>query len=1126
MKRIHTLITILLLVTGVKAQEIDIKPVSFSDPPVGLLGMAQDRYGYIWMSDNGNGLYKYDGKNTIVYKPEPGNSNSPASGRIENVFIDREGILWLIHFDSGLDRFDPESESFTHFIHDEQDTTSLCSNATRDIVEDLEGNIWIGTYSGLDKFDKKTGEFIHDFSDDPDAEILRNEHVRKLYVDKSGIIWIGAGSAFFGEETTGGLFSLNPRTGEINVYRHTEQENSLIDNRVRGIYEDSRGVFWIGTAGDGLHTMNREEGTFTRHTYDPDHPEKLSRPPTQNIFNFGVDHISFIDEDEDGCIWIGTFGNGFNRYNPATKITNHYGPDEKGKFNVEQPSYWGFLKTRDGLLWLSSFNASNSTKIIKIDLAPQKLKFIDFNGIRTAAQSMDGLLHYGMEDGVYNIINGEPQQLFRTYDKHSLKNHAVREITIDRNGNIWAGTTGGGLYHFKRSTNELINYRHEPGNDNSLSDDFVGEILIQENGEIFIGTSGGLDILIPDKKIFEHFELNNSNFSNSSSRRKKLVKVDDQNRIWVAGEGGIFKLDRKTGKFKKYDLGIGNEIILDIFVDIDGMVWIGTINHGLRRYNEESDSFHPVLDDIGYLNKYSYVPFVAQDKNKDIWCSIEGVNLMKYDIQSNHGTIYGEDWIRRNNNYNLREILILSNGDILLGAQGGFYKYHPDDFIRSDTAVQKPFIQKFYINNEILSNPLAESFHKNSSINLTYDQNDLSFQIGYIDYKNNQFIHTISYKLEGYDKNWRHGQSGDLIAYYQLPPNQYKLLIKAQDIYGNWGEKKLSIFIAAPWYLRWWAYILYVLIFIAGVIFIDRFQRKRLLKKAREEAREMELEQAKEIKKAYDQLEVAHADLKSTQSQLIQSEKMASLGELTAGIAHEIQNPLNFVNNFSEVNKELAEELEAESLKPEAERDENLIKELLSDIIENENKIKHHGQRAEGIVKGMLLHSRTSQGETEPTDINVLADEYLRLAYHGLRAKDTSFNADFKTDFDSSLPKVDVIPQDIGRVLLNLINNAFFAVSQKLKTESKDYKPEVIVATKKLDNSIEISVKDNGPGIPEDFKKKIFQPFFTTKPTGSGTGLGLSLSYDIVIAHGGQLNFISTSEIEVGTEFVIELPIE
>ncbi|HKI88365.1 MAG TPA: ATP-binding protein, partial [Draconibacterium sp.] len=262
----------------------------------------------------------------------------------------------------------------------------------------------------------------------------------------------------------------------------------------------------------------------------------------------------------------------------------------------------------------------------------------------------------------------------------------------------------------------------------------------------------------------------------------------------------------------------------------------------------------------------------------------------------------------------------------------------------------------------------------------------------------------------------------------------------------------------------------------------------------------------------------------AAQAQLVQAEKMASLGELTAGIAHEIQNPLNFVNNFSEVSNELVDEMNEELDKGDIAE----AKAISTDIKQNLEKINHHGKRADAIVKSMLQHSRTSTGQKEPTDINALCDEYLRLSYHGFRAKDKSFNADFKTEFDESLPKINVIPQDIGRVLLNLINNAFYVVNEKAKQQIEDYRPEVIVRTKFLPPSgglrgASISVIDNGNGIPSSIVEKIFQPFFTTKPTGSGTGLGLSLSYDIVKAHGGELK-VESAENQ-GTEFIIEIPI-
>lgn len=325
----------------------------------------------------------------------------------------------------------------------------------------------------------------------------------------------------------------------------------------------------------------------------------------------------------------------------------------------------------------------------------------------------------------------------------------------------------------------------------------------------------------------------------------------------------------------------------------------------------------------------------------------------------------------------------------------------------------------------------------------------------------------------------------------------------------------------------------FAIIWMVTMLIINNRQRKALEKeqlKTQEEERQNKImaalkqelevqvaERTAELTSQKEELELALKELKSTQAQLIQSEKLASLGELTAGIAHEIQNPLNFVNNFSEVNTELIEEMKLEIDKGNIDE----AKAIANDIKENELKIGHHGKRADAIVKGMLQHSRTSTGAKEPTDLNALADEYFRLAYHGLRAKDKLFNATLKTDYDETIGNIDMIPQDMGRVILNLITNAFYAVTEKKKLQPQGYEPTVSVSTKKLNNRVLVSVKDNGNGIPKNVLDKIFQPFFTTKPSGQGTGLGLSLSYDIIKAHNGELK-VETKDGQ-GAEFIISL---
>jgi signal transduction histidine kinase len=509
---------------------------------------------------------------------------------------------------------------------------------------------------------------------------------------------------------------------------------------------------------------------------------------------------------------------------------------------------------------------------------------------------------------------------------------------------------------------------------------------------------------------------------------------------------------------------------------------------------------------------------------------------------------------------------VAEDGELFFSRKGGYHAFYPDQISQQkNTRLPDIRITGFQLVGEQNQLAASELFEKpvwqTTAIRLAHHQNLFALSVACFDFydaSSNQ----LQFMLEGYDRTWRSDvRDGETSPYINVPPGDYTFRVRGANSFGVWNMEgaSMGITILPPWWKTRWAYAFYLFVLIFGIWWVHKFQKERTIRMEREKSRERELMQAREIEKAYN-------ELKATQTQLIQSEKMASLGELTAGIAHEIQNPLNFVNNFSDVNKELAREAIEELEKGDVEG----TKFILKDIEGNSEKISHHGKRADAIVKGMLQHSRTSTGQKEPTDLNALADEYLRLSYHGLRAKDKTFNANFISDFDPNLPKVEVIPQDIGRVLLNLINNAFYAATSAVKTahalsqqalsqqalsqqalsqqalsqqalsqqalsqqalsqqelsqqelSQQERTPIVTVTTKNLGDQIEISVKDNGKGIPDEIKDKIFQPFFTTKPTGQGTGLGLSLSYDIVKAHGGELRV--ESKLNEGTTFRVIL---
>jgi signal transduction histidine kinase len=404
---------------------------------------------------------------------------------------------------------------------------------------------------------------------------------------------------------------------------------------------------------------------------------------------------------------------------------------------------------------------------------------------------------------------------------------------------------------------------------------------------------------------------------------------------------------------------------------------------------------------------------------------------------------------------------------------------------------------------------------------LPYSQNRIGFRFTSMNYSAGLDTR-FRYILDGYHSDWSALTRQNEVQFSDLRPGQYTFRVEAVvPGYATSQEAAYTFRVLKPWWRKWWAYSLY-LFMIAGLVFaVDRVQRRRLRTIMREKARERELEQARELQKAYDELAKAHENLKAAQDQLVQQEKLASLGQLTAGIAHEIKNPLNFVNNFSEVSMELIQEAKDELAALNGQAD--YVKEILDNIESNLAKIREHGTRADRIVRSMLLHSRGGSGKMEPADLNGLIREYVNLSYHGMRAGKDPITSEIEIETDDSIGEVNLIAEDFSRVILNICANSFDAMKSRYVAE-KDagYTPNLTIRTRKGDGVVIVEIEDNGPGIPEEIRDKILQPFFTTKKGTEGTGLGLSITHDIVKAHGGTLGI--QSEPGSGTVFTIELP--
>ena len=1085
-----------------------------------ITGITQDPQGYMWFADQTQTcITRFDGYRMTSFRNDPSNPNSLGGTYPECILADSSGVIWVGFYGMGLDRFDPETNTFTHYRHQPDDPNSLSNDSVTAILIDHKGIVWIGNYGGLDRLDPGTGKFTHYRYDANDETSLSHNRIRSLYEDREGTLWVGTGVPFdIGQPKAGGLNRFNRETGTFTRYLHDPNDSSsLINNKVRAIFEDSRGTFWVGTAGDGLHTMDRAKGTFSRHTYDPAKPDQLSRPPKGSYF----DHITFISEDGTGAIWVGTFEKGIVRYDPITRKSTHYHSKANGERSFTDDSGWISHTSRDGVLWVST----QLNNLYRINPSQKEIPHVDMGtGISSFLEEAPGILWMGSEQGLihYNRKTKAIKTLrIDTLNPTDLVSNWVSHLYRDRSGHFWISTYNG-LSRFDPKTETFFRYQHDPNNLESISPGPIRTLTEDREGRYWVATQRGLDMMDPTTGLFKHFRHDPDDPSSLSNNFVTGIWEDIAGNLWVGTwfGGGLNLMDRSTGNFRNHLRGAN---ITCIYEDKDSTLWVGT-EIGLYRKSPHAANFTPYIGPTGEMGTANVVSIV-EDNNWNLWIATYS-GLFKLNPKRNEVSVYGKRYGVNANTLSYLSGYKTGQGELLFGNGKGFYAFFPHQ-VTHNSKPPDILITNFKISDQLVEpaagGPFDKPLAQSARIELKHNQDVFSFSFVGIHYSNPEENRHF-YMLEGYDKAWREANTEKTAYYFDVPAGAYLLRVKAVSSDGLWAEKTLKLTISPPWWHTWWAYGLYAILFIGSLWgFIHYRSRQLRIEKRLLEHRVLLrtaeiLRQKEEIEAQRDHLENTLTTLKATQAQLIQSEKMASLGELTAGVAHEIQNPLNFVNNFAEVNNDLIAELKGELAAghmPEAISMADFIQ-------ENEKKIRMHGKRADAIVKGMLQHARTSSGERQPTDLNALAKEYLNLSYAGQRAQNKGFAAKLIMDFDPRLGKVEVVPQQISRVLLNLFNNAFYAVQQK-QNELAWYEPKVRVSTGRQNGRAFIKVWDNGTGIPLKIRDKIFQPFFTTKPTGQGTGLGLSLSYDIIIKeHGGQVSV--ASEEGDWTEFTIFLP--
>ena len=1097
----------------------------------------------LWIGTD-HGLFFYNRLTDAFSKYNLPNEKSDYDYSINGIQKDNHNHLWMLFNNSitgtnGMFLLNTKTKQLTVFSNKEKGSYYLSASNFYGYTIDKRDRVWIGSDTCLLEYKPKLKKIIKHYlnNDTAHSKILIFLRSDSTSMDALWFTVVDAKSKKFE-----GLRKYNIATNTIKIYRHVPGDSSsIISDTTIAISSDSKHRLWFGTT-NGLALYNPLADNFSNYNM---------KDKKGNVFD---NIVISINENNQGNFWCMT-GKGivyFDTYSHAFYRDTVTANTEDGLLSnsilnlmIDKAGtpWWGVAQM--GVQWI---NKSRSRFTAYKKNTGQLYNFPGGEAY-SFAENKDGNFWIGSEHGLYYW---QPAiDSFKQIDflKNGVKNSSVSAVMLDDKGNLWFNASEnehniGGLYWYNITTHNLKNYRSKPGDSTSLSNNYVTKIVQDNSGVMWVGTGGGglcrFNSQSQNFTRYPYIQNNNVTIPKTDSLDDDYIETiyyDKNGVLWIGtNSGALSRFNPQTSRFISYLNKLpGLNCVVNIYNDKEGRLWAGTYESGLFKINEKTNTITKLSEKDGLLYEGNWGS--NEDKHGNIWlASPRGLSILN--PQTNKvRTITSENGLPQFPSTANDDLYKTSKGLFLFGTKDGFIQLNPDDFV-PDTTVPIMHIETVAFNN-----PQSNSnFTKDSSIvrygkdkiNLKYNENRITFSYVGLLYQNTQAIQ-YAYKLDGYDKSWVQAGTQRTTTYTNLSPGTYTFHVKAANGDGVWTTKEdaITVIISPPWWRTWWAYLMYAVAFLAAlrayVVFRSRtLRRQNKLLEEKVERRTHQLSEANEELKVSQENIAAQRDelsttvdmLKSTQAQLIQSEKMASLGELTAGIAHEIQNPLNFVNNFSELNKELLHELKGEVDKGNIDE----VKAIANDVIDNEEKINHHGKRADAIVKGMLQHSRQTKGVKELTNLNALCDEFLRLSYHGLRAKDKSFNADFTTDFDERISKINLVPQDMGRVLLNLFNNAFYAVNEKSKTANENYKPLVSIQTKTLSDAIEIIISDNGNGIPQSISNKIFQPFFTTKPTGQGTGLGLSLSYDIITKEHNGILQVESKEKE-GSVFIIQLPI-
>lgn len=1059
---------------------------------------------------------------------------------------DRRGNMWFGSVNGGFSRYD--GRYFAHFTSRQ----GLNSDQVHDILEDTAGNIWLGmdSYGGIIRFDGKN--YVH-FGEE---EGITTRVIYKLLEDRSGNIW------FTTEEE--GVIRYDGRT-----FTHFTTDEGLSSNDVFSIAEDHDGNIWFGTENGGACKFDGQRFT---HYYEVGKPN--------------ADVVSSILVDTSGNIWFGTVASGIFKYDgeQLLQFTTAQGLNDNIILDI--------LEDRQGKMWFATraggVNCYDGTSFTYYTME----EGLTSNTILSLENDRWGNIWLGTEGG--GICKFTPGSFRHITQKEGLKNNPVRTITEDRAGNVWLGTQRGDI---SRYGGDYFTHYLLP----ELGASWVISSMEDRRGNIWFGTFGsGIFQYDPDAGQFTQF----SEAEGLSSNNVEQMLEDSRGNLWFSTfGGGVNKFDGTDFTYFTEKDGLPDNAIITLFEDSGGDLWFASFQHGVCRYDGDRlltyttehglshNTVRVIFEDSrrqlwfgtegGGVNKFdgqyftqyqlqeglgdNHIRSIYEDQQGNFWFSTMDGLFHVFFGDAREGAAPSADdqnikLIHYGKSDGLKAVEFLGNSfcqdreeQLWWGTEKGITILSLDES-RRNSRPPLVHLNQLDVNQNFVDYADSASMEKAgwsvagvapfsnfpNAPQFPHDYNSLTFYFSAID-GSQAFKPIFQYRLQPYDQDWNLPTREAKVEYRNLPPGKFTFQIRAIGEANTWSEPNAyPLSIRPPWWLRWWAKVLYALMGIGLLALVRQFELKRryqkqqkVIERARLEEKSKQAEkikaQAEKLEQSFFELQKKNKEIIAARDQLIVQEKLASLGSLTAGISHEIKNPLNFITNFAEDSNELAAEI-LELITPVKEHlDQELfaeLMELLSALQSNATVIENNGRKIDRIVHSMMDHARGRDQAWKQIDLNHLLDENANLAFHSFRANGQSFNLRSEKDYAVEPLMVTALPLQLGRVLLNIFTNACYALDQKKKKQPEHFEPLIQISTGESGGLAEVRIRDNGPGIPAKIRKEIFTPFFTTKPTGQGnTGLGLSISYDIIVKELGGLLEVDSEE-GVFTEFRIVLPKE